>query len=125
MLEASFNAVADIIMSSALGGVGYTRLSPDDKALQFISYLCHQRKDIRLGGVICLYLLLKSNEFSLEMTNVIADEILQTLKEYHNQEKIYIVACLEVIGFIGPCQTSLQRISTLKGILIDSDMCDL
>lgn len=33
MLEASFNAVSDMIIGSPIGGAGYTKLSPVDKAL--------------------------------------------------------------------------------------------
>lgn len=58
VLEASFNAVSDILVHDLNK---WTSKSVVDKCLQFVSLICHQRKDIRLGGVICLYLMLKAN----------------------------------------------------------------
>ena len=55
MLEASFNAVSDLLYQNS--NEKYLTLSVIDKALQFISLLSHSRKDIRLGGVICLYMI--------------------------------------------------------------------
>lgn len=54
-----------------------------------------------------------------------SDELFSSLKEYQNQEKIYIVAALEVIGLIGPCQAALEKIQTIKNILTDPDMSEL
>jgi hypothetical protein len=59
MLEASFNAVSDLLYQN---NEKYLTLSVIDKALQFISLLSHSRKDIRLGGVICLYMIVEANE---------------------------------------------------------------
>lgn len=58
MLEASFNAVSDLLYQNDK----YLNLSVIDKALQFITLLSHSRKDIRLGGVICLFMIAKANE---------------------------------------------------------------
>ena len=96
-----------------------------DKALQFISLLSHPRKDIRVGGVICLYLLTKATAPHGDLRNVMADELLTTLKEYQNQEKIYIVAALEVVGLIGACAASFDKIFLIKNILVDPDMSEL
>lgn len=54
MLEASFNAVSDLLYQN---NDKYLTLNVIDKALRFISLLSHSRKDIRLGGVICLYMI--------------------------------------------------------------------
>lgn len=97
-----------------------------DKALQFISLLCHQRKDIRLGGVIGLFLISKANDsLHHDVFNVMADELLGSLKEYQNQEKIYIVAALEVVGHLGACPAALDKIQLIKNILVDPDMSEL
>jgi len=36
-----------------------------------------------------------------------------------------VVAILELIGAIGPCQVALEKINLLKNILVDPDMTDL
>lgn len=123
MLEASFNAVSDLVFTDARK---YLSLGIVDKTLQFISLLCHQRKDIRLGGVICLYLITKANEhLQPDVRNVMSDELLISLREYQNQEKIYIVAALEVVGLVGPCPAALEKIMLIKNILVDPDMSEL
>ncbi len=73
MLEASFNAVSDLMMQET---PKYNSWGPIDKCLKFMSLLSHVRKDIRLGGVICLFLLNKANLFQDDLKNVMADELL-------------------------------------------------
>lgn len=47
-----------------------------DKILQFTSLLSHQRKDVRLGSVISLFLALSKNEVTdEEVINVICEEV--------------------------------------------------
>jgi hypothetical protein len=40
------------------------------------------RKDLRLGGVIGIYLLVKNNQLGDEIKKVIVEEIFTTLTEY-------------------------------------------
>ena len=61
VLEASFNAVSDVLIQDLNKWMGKSVI---DKCLQFVSLLSHLRKDIRLGGSLGLYLLLKSNSTS-------------------------------------------------------------
>lgn len=56
------------------------------------------------------------------MRNTIAEELFSSLKEYQNQEQIFVVAALEVLGLVGPCQSSLDRLQTIKNILVDPDL---
>jgi hypothetical protein len=85
------------------------------------------RKDIKLGGVICLYQILKAaaSEITEEAKTVIIDELFMSLADYTNQEQIYIAACLEVIGLLGPCQQSISKIGTIKAIICDPLMYDM
>jgi hypothetical protein len=39
----------------------WMNFSIEDKLLQFASFLSHMRKDLRLGGLIGIYLILKNN----------------------------------------------------------------
>ena len=62
---------------------------------------------------------------SVHLRNTIADELLQSIKDYQSQERIYIVAVLELLGLIGPCQSSLMQLSQIKNILVDPEASDL
>ena len=48
-----------------------------------------------------------------------------SLADYANQEQIYIVACLEVIGLLGPCYQSISKMATIKAIICDPEMFDM
>ena len=50
-------------------------MSTEDKLLQFTSFLSHMRKDLRLGGLTGIYLLVKNNELGEEIKRVLVEEI--------------------------------------------------
>ena len=62
-----------------MAGIGevtsWLNLSFEDKLLQFASFLSHMRKDLRLGGLTGIYLLLKNNQVGEEIKRVIVEEI--------------------------------------------------
>ena len=74
--------------------------------------LSNMRKDLRLGGLVGMYQLLRSEngELSDDIVNVIIEEMFTAIADYEAQEQIFLVAALEVIGFIGPNERSYQRI---------------
>lgn len=75
MMEASFNAVSDMLCSPNEPH-RWQSLAKSDKIIQFTSLLSHQRKDIRLGGVIALFLILDpAHELDEETATVICEEI--------------------------------------------------
>ena len=51
------------------------------------------RKDIKLGGVICLYQILKAaaSEITEETKTVIKEEHFKSLADYANQEKMRLL----------------------------------
>ena len=50
-----------------------------DKILQFVSLISHQRKDIRLGGVICLYLMIQASSIPNDVLTIISEEVIRSL----------------------------------------------
>ena len=69
------------------------------------------RRDLRLGGLIGINLLLKSNVtpeseeyecgvFSQDILNVIVEELFQVIIDFEKQEQIFIASALEVLGSI-------------------------
>ena len=79
------------------------------------------RKDLRLGGLVGVFLLMRNNLHLVgeEIKRVIIEEIFTTLSEYETQEDVYLLAGLELIGFIGPNERSLSRRSIIKGLLCE------
>lgn len=62
------------------------------------------RKDLRLGGLVGIYLILKGNLHRVgdEIQRVVLEEIFTTLSEFESQEEVFMVCGLELIGFFGP-----------------------
>ena len=61
MIEASFLAVSETIIQTIGGIEAWNKLNTEDKLLQFASFLSNMRKDLRLGGLVGVYLMLKNN----------------------------------------------------------------
>ena len=61
LIEAGFQAVSETILGTIGSYQQWLQLSIEDKLLQFASFLSNMRKDLRLGGVVGVYLVLKNN----------------------------------------------------------------
>lgn len=85
-----------------------------DKILQFTSLLQHVRKDIRLGGLVGIYQLMKMKGVKEDVQNVVVEEVFTVLADFETQEPIFLVAALEVVGLIGPNERSITRMSVIK-----------
>ena len=89
VLEASFCAVSDTILGQLQGGQDqWMTMQLHDKMLQFASMLSNMRKDLRLGGLVGMYQLLRgeNGEISEEILNVIIEEIFTAIADYEAQE---------------------------------------
>ena len=82
------------------------------------------RKDLRLGGLVGIFLLVKNNyaQIGEEIKRVIVEELFTTLSEYETQEDIFMLSALEVIGLIGPHERAIARIGILKGLLCEPSL---
>jgi hypothetical protein len=59
------------------------RLGIEDKLLQFTSFLANMRKDLRLGGLVGIYLVFKNQGHMIgeEIKRVILEELFTTLQD--------------------------------------------
>lgn len=77
-----------------LGGFeNWMRLNIEDKLLQFTSFLANMRKDLKLGGLVGIYLVFKNQGHMIgeEIKRVILEELFTTLQDsFENQESIYL-----------------------------------
>ena len=85
-VESSFLAVGEQVLANLGGLENWMRLSVEDKLLQFTSFLANMRKDLRLGGLVGVYIVFKNNmsQVSEDIKSVIIEEIFTTLSEYEN-----------------------------------------
>lgn len=56
----------------------------EDKLLQFTSFISNMRKDLRLGGLVGIYLIVKNEQMAIgdEIKKVVLEEIFSALQEY-------------------------------------------
>ena len=80
------------------------------------------RKDLRLGGLTGIYLLIKNNDVCDEIKRVIVEEVFTTLSEYDTQEELFLVCALETIGLIGPNDRSFARLGIIKNLLLEPSL---
>lgn len=64
-IEAGFLAVGEQILTKLGSLENWMKLTIDDKLLQFTSFLSNMRKDLRLGGLVGIYILYKNNQASV------------------------------------------------------------
>lgn len=61
-MEASFLAMCEQVLANIGGNFDkWMKLSIEDKLLQFTSFLSNMRKDLRLGGLVGVYIVFKNN----------------------------------------------------------------
>lgn len=120
-VESSFLAVGEQVLANLGGLENWMRLSVEDKLLQFTSFLANMRKDLRLGGLVGVYIVFKNNmsQVSEDIKSVIIEEIFTTLSEYENQEHVFMVSALEIIGLIGPNERTYSRMGVLKALMCE------
>lgn len=85
-------AVGEQILANLGGFENWMRLTIEDKLLQFTSFLANMRKDLKLGGLVGIYLIFKNNSQLIgeEIKKVILEELFTTLTDTsEGQEAIY------------------------------------
>ena len=80
-----------------------------------------ESKNIRLGSLVCLYLLIKNNFNSLDENNKnnIITEIISLLQSYEKQDELFLLSCLEICTLFGPHEILLENFGVICMFLTD------
>ena len=80
-----------------------------------------ETKNIRLGSLVCLYLLIKNNFNSLDENNKnnIITEIISLLQSYEKQDELFLLSCLEICTLFGPHEILLENFGIICMFLTD------
>lgn len=89
--------------------------------------LQNMRKDLRLGGIVGIYQLIRSDSADLQedILNVIIEEVFLAVADYEAQELVFLASALEVIGYIGPSEKSFERIQVIRQLMCEPAMHSL
>ncbi len=89
----------------------------------YLQLIHHLRKDIRLGGLTSLHLLIIHNAdaISSDLADLVLEEVFSELARLEAQEELFLILALEIIQLLSPhSQAHNARLALLKVLLFDS-----
>jgi hypothetical protein len=89
----------------------FSDLNLNEKISRLLELANDVLKKIRLGSLVCLYLILKKNFHTLDDNEktVILNEIIILLKSYESQEELFLLSCLEICTLFGPHEILVEN----------------
>lgn len=114
--------LAEAVESSCyLLEVFWDSITLEDKIVRFIELVEDPRRDIRLGAVASLYLILRKFSLGDDYRELILDKCLALIYNYEIQEEIFLSCCLELISLFGPNAKACKQIALICIFLTDSN----
>ena len=99
----------------------FSELDLNGKINKLLELTKEESKNIRLGSLVCLYLLIKKNFNILDENNKIniLSEIITLLQSYEKQDEIFLLSCLEICTLFGPNDILLENFGVICMFLTD------
>ena len=99
----------------------FEELNLNEKINKLLEATNYESKKVRLGALVCLYLLVKKN-FDLideNIKNKVIGEIISLLQSYEKQEEIFLLSCLEICSLFGPHELLIENFGVICMFLTD------
>ena len=99
----------------------FEELNLNDKISKLLEIANEESKKVRLGALVCLYLLVKKNYDTLDdnLKNTILTEIISLLQSYEKQDEIFLLSCLEICSLFGPNEILIENFGVICMFLTD------
>ena len=99
----------------------FEELNLNEKINKLLEATNDESKKVRLGALVCLYLLVKKNFDLLDENtkNSILSEIISLLQSYEKQEEIFLLSCLEICSLFGPNELLIENFGIICMFLTD------
>ena len=99
----------------------FEELNINEKINKLLVMTNVESKKVRLGALVCLYLLIKKNYNLIDENtkNSIVGEIITLLQSYENQEEIFLLSCLEICTLFGPHDILIENFGVICMFLTD------
>lgn len=97
----------------------FERLTLYERVEKIIENLDDQRRSVRLGAMVALYIILKKYEMDDNYRLLILEKSMQLLQNYESHEELFLVACLEILSLFAPCDVLSENISLICMFLTD------
>ena len=99
----------------------FNNLDLNGKINKLLNMAYDESKSLRLGALVCLYLLIKNNYKTLDEDNKnnILTEMISLLQSYENQDELFLLSCLEICTLFGPHEILFQNYGVICMFLTD------
>ena len=99
----------------------FEELNLNEKLNKLLELVNDESKKIRLGALVCIYLLIKKNYNLLDENskNTIITEIITLLQSYEKQDEIFLLSCLEICSLFGPHEFIIENFGVICMFLTD------
>ena len=99
----------------------FEELNLKEKINKLLELTHDESKTIRLGALVCLYLLLKKQYNLLDENekSIIISEIITLLQSYEKQDELFLLSCLEICTLFGPHELLIENFGVICMFLTD------
>ena len=96
-------------------------LNINEKINKLLALTNDESKKIRLGALVCLYLLIKKNFSSIDENTkgTILTQLISLLQSYEKQDEIFLLSCLEICTLFGPHEILFENFGVICMFLTD------
>ena len=99
----------------------FEELNINEKINKLLEITNDESKKVRLGALVCLYLLIKKNYNLIDENtkNTTLGQIIALLQSYEKQEEIFLLSCLEICTLFGPHEILIENFGVICMFLTD------
>ena len=99
----------------------FDTLNLNEKIDKFLSFTTDERRPIRMGALVAIYLTLKkyTKDVDDDHRAQVIEKMVTLLQSYEKQEELFLVACLEICSLYGPTDILIENLSLICMFITD------
>jgi HEAT repeat protein len=97
----------------------FEMLSLQERVEKFLEITEDQRRPVKLGAIVALYLILRKYHVEDNMKMLILEKVLYLLQNYESQEELFLVALLEIATLFAPHELLFENIPLIGMFITD------
>ena len=99
----------------------FDTLSLNEKIEKFLTFTTDERRPIRMGALVAIYLTLKkyTKDVDDDHRAQVIEKMVTLLQSYEKQEELFLVACLEICSLYGPTDILIENLSLICMFITD------
>lgn len=99
----------------------FNELGLNEKIEKLVSLTDDERREERLGALVCLYIMIKKYNKDIDDAhkNIVLQKVITLLKNYNTQEELFLVACIEICSLFEDNPTLIENIGLICMFITD------